>query len=411
MLYLVDRAVRRLLWNMKIYVFILLELIVGFTMIACQINAAVAIRQRLSEYENQYTKSGLSINAYTKDTNNFVNIGMPVTKEDYDFISEKYKDCFDISYISYGSIYGSNFETIPVVVMSEAAFQKMFGVSQNCPYVGADAKKILKNGTMKMGNASAVFAEDGIYINGEAYLFGEFDDSQNNLKIISFTSIAEYDWFVSDCIVVPITMQTALEEDGILVNCTLELIGKEEANVQKVYEGCEEVITFLAEEHDNYSYEGVNKIQEYEKRSTDLSNTLTLLSWVAKFSLILIVVGMIGVLLILLDRRKKDFMISFWVGADKWKLLLELLLEMFILCFAGGGISLVVSAVVAPALNNSQYTVSMSYEAVQLIMIMCFVIVFVTCMTAISCVKTKNQGFSTKEGKENDRDKKFKEGI
>ena len=54
---------------------------------------------------------------------------------------------------------------------------------------------------------------------------------------------------------------------------------------------------------------------------------MNLLSWVAEVSILLIAVGIIGILLIFLDKREKDIQISVWVGAVQRKLYVELFLE------------------------------------------------------------------------------------
>ncbi|MBQ7954211.1 MAG: hypothetical protein IJ282_00520 [Lachnospiraceae bacterium] len=390
MFYLVSRAMRRLKWNAKIYGFIVLELVVGFTIIASQINVAKSIERRLYEYEKQYTESGISINAYTKDMLGGRNNGVPVTKADYDYIAEKYGQMLEISYISYGAIYTRDLDTITVLGMSEVAFQKMFQVKGNSPYIGAEAKAHLEKENVILGDLGVVISSEGIYVNETEYLFKEFDKAKNSEQILSFAPTVGYDKTVRECIIIPVSMQDIFEEFDVLFNCTLELIGKEGISLKELQEKGNEVLVYLSETHDECSYEISNKIEDYQKSSSDLSDTIRVLSWIAKFALFLIVVGMVGVLFILLERRKKDFAISFWVGAERWKLVVELLLEMLLLCFTAGGISLAFSLLIAPALSSSQYAVTMSHEAVGMVGVLCFIIAVATSMTSLFYIRTNN---------------------
>ena len=71
MCYLITRAFGRLWHNKKIYAFILLELVIGLTIIACQMNVSKAIEARLTEYERQFEKSGISIHYFGAEGSSF----------------------------------------------------------------------------------------------------------------------------------------------------------------------------------------------------------------------------------------------------------------------------------------------------------------------------------------------------
>ena len=173
-------------------------------------------------------------------------------------------------------------------------------------------------------------------------------------------------------------------------NCTLELCGKGNTGAQRIREIGEEMIDLLSERHVNYTYEQVNKIKDYEENSESLSETLTLFSWILGFSLFLVSVGIMGVVFILLDKRKKDIMVSFWVGAEKWKLFAELLLELCFLCLLGGVLSLGIAAIMVPALQTSQYVVKMTFGAVWKVVGISLLIALGTGSVSMLCINTKS---------------------
>lgn len=388
MLYLVNRALRRLKWNIKIYVFIVLELVIGFTIIANQMNVTYAVEERLEAFKTQYTESGISVNAYSKDL--FGKRELPVTKKDYDYIVQEYGQILNVSYISYGSVYTSNMETITVCGMSETALQKMFQTEADTAYIGAEAKRLLGAADIVLGESAVTICGDEIEANGTEYLLLDIPNEKNKENLLSFSAMASADIPLSKCIIIPLSLQEILEEYDVLYNCSLELIGKEGTDSGQLQEAGNEIVKYLLQQHEDNTYETENKIAEYEKGSNDLSETVRLLSWVAKFSLFLVVVGMVGVLFILLEKRKKDFIISFWVGAEKWKLVVELLLEMLFLCVTAGGISLMLSYFMAPTLSNARYTVSMTPGAAGVVLLLSVVIAGVTGMTSLFYIKSKN---------------------
>lgn len=387
MFYLIRRAFGRLWRNKKIYIFILLELVIGLTIIACQVNVSEAIEVRLAEYERQFEKSGISIH-YFLEEGDVMSGDLAITREDFEFLSKQYGAEVELSYVSYGSAHNFDMKTITILGMSDFAFEKMFGVEGKGPYIGSVAKTYAEKGVVGMDDELSIDV-NGIQIKENFYPFQEFSSEQNKVGIIDFSSIAMYDKLAETCIVVPLSMQEILEEKKILRNCALELCGIGDTGGQRIREIGEEIIVLLSERHTNYTYEQVNKIKDYEENSASLSDSLTLLSWISGFSLFIVSVGITGVLFIFLDKRRRDILISHWVGAEKWKLVMELFLELCILCLLGGAVSLGIAAAMVTALQTSQYVVKMTFEAVWEVMGISLLIAVGTGSVSMLCVNTK----------------------
>ena len=388
MCYLIKRAFGRLWWNKKVYIFILLELVIGLTIIACQVNVSKAIEERLEEYERQFEKSGISIHYFLSE-GNVLSGGLAITKEDFEFLMKQYGEEVQLSYVSYGSVFNFDMKTITILGMSDWAFERMFGVEGKEVYIGSVAKSYVEKGVVGMDEEFSIDV-NGIQINGMSYPFREFDREQNKVGIIDFSSIAAYDKTAEKCIVVPLSVQGILEEKGIVKNCTLELCGKGNTGAQRIREIGEEMIALLSERHGNYTYEQVNKIKDYEENSASLSDTLTLFSWILGFSLFLVSVGIMGVMFIILDKRKKDTLISYWVGAEMWKLVAELFLELCFLCLLGCVVSLGIATILVPTLQTSQYIVKMTFQAVWRILGISILIGLGTGSVSMLCINTNS---------------------
>lgn len=386
MFYLIRRAFGRFWWNKKTYIFILLELVIGLTIIACQINVSEAIEERLTEYEEQFEKSGISIHYFLSE-GEVLTEGLAITREDYEFLSKQYGKEVDLSYVSYGSTYNFDMKTITILGMSDLTFKRMFGVEGKEPYIGSTAKSYAEKGVVGMDDELSIDV-NGIRIRGMFYPFREFNNEQNKVGIIDFSSIAMYDKLAESCIVVPLCMQEILEEKEILRNCTLEICGTGDTGERRIREIGEEIIVLLSERHTNYTYEQMNKIKDYEENSASLSDSLTLLAWMSGFSLFIVSVGITGVLFILLDKRRKDTLISYWVGAEKWKLVVELFLELCFLCLLGGAVSLAIAAAMVSTLQTSQYVVKMTFAAVWKVIGISLLIAVGTGSVSMLCVDT-----------------------
>ena len=91
---------------------------------------------------------------------------------------------------------------------------------------------------------------------------------------------------------------------------------------------------------------------------------------------------------ILLDKRRKDTLISYWVGAEKRKLVVELLVELCLMCLFGSLVSLGIATAMVSALHTSQYVVKMTVEAVWRVMGISLLIAVGTGSVSMLCVNT-----------------------
>ena len=389
--YLLGRAIGRLWRNRKVYIVLLAELTAGLVIIACQMNTALAVRQRMEKYREQFSESGVTINAYV-DGKGGEDVGLPVEKRDFEYISAEYGNTFHISYIAYGSVFVNGMTRIPVLGMSETAMRNLLGTAGTdtaCPFIGEDAKMLLGNGEIDKGDGDIIITAGEISLGGTAYDFRTFAGKEE--KLISFSPLSSDDLDVVDCIVIPVSLQELLEENRIFYNAGIEMIPVEGTDESVTAKAVNEVTAYLTGQHEAYTYEAADRIEEYRNNSRDLSSTMELLSWVAKFSVLLTAAGMIGILMIFLDRREKDIRISLWIGAAKWKLQTELFLEVLLLCLLAGGISLILACLAAPGLSTSQYTVKMSLQAAVGILAVCLVIAGGTCMAVFLCAGAKGK--------------------
>ncbi|MBF0780957.1 MULTISPECIES: hypothetical protein [unclassified Granulicatella] len=110
--------------------------------------------------------------------------------------------------------------------------------------------------------------------------------------------------------------------------------------------------------------EAVAVVPEFKKGTESLMEFLNVFSWASYIALSIVVTGVVGVLLIFLEKRKKRQMISLIFGATPLQLILELGIELFMLT----GLSSVLAALccwwIQPYISTAYYLIQFSKEGI-----------------------------------------------
>ena len=380
--YIFFRAVRRLKRNYKIYAALVLELMVGLVILATQINVKSGIKSRLEIFNQNYNKYTISLEAfYVPENHN--NVGLPINVKDFEWIENLVGAKEACLYVAEGIITTDSLITIPVIATSDMDFLGIEasenGNNAAMACIGKNARKLLSDSGTSYNGENVTINCEGISIANDCYSF-EILDSEK--MIVSAFSGADTDKSLSDCIVISYDLLDRIEEEGIFYTANVHF------NVNKIKDDNKEqdladILDYLSAEHPDYRYSTINKVNDYEKGSDDMSSTIRLLSWISNILMVLIFVGAVGILLIILDKRKKDFMISEWVGARRIILFAELMVEMGLVSFTAGFLSILTACFIAPKVSNYRYTVRMVPDSAFFICIICLGITFFTVSIAL----------------------------
>ncbi|MCM1025361.1 MAG: ABC transporter permease [Roseburia sp.] len=348
-MYLWERSVGRFRKAWRYYVWAVLELAVGITIIVCQDSAAASIRERGECWQRQSAADRISVESYVA-ADFFESDGLPITYEDYGVLREKYSGTADLYYVQYGSLYLS-LNPISVLGVSENKFQDLTGYPMGeTAWIGRKALKTIREASLSGGMGSCSVQGDLFYLNGNCFSWRLLEKPDNEI-LIGFSG-ANSDLSMEECIFLPLSLAESISEP-LFYNAGLEVGGEDFRR-----KGAE-IVEYLSEIHDDFHYAAADRYQMYRKYSQDFYDTVSLLGWIGRVSLLLTTAGIVGILLIHMDERKKDFAVSMAVGATRRRLMAETALEIFLLCLTGGFLSVAAAGVISPMLSTSQYLVSL----------------------------------------------------
>lgn len=380
-MFIIERCVRRFRRAWRYYIWIVLELAAGISIVVCQDSVVIAVRDRLAVYERQFMEDTVSVNSYFTGDVPWGVSELPITYEDYLFFCQEVPKDTELYYMQYGNVY-LGIEQISLLGMSSNKFQQLLGFPmEDTVWIGWDALKRIEAAEAFAGQYCSIRGEM-LCLHGAVFPYRVLGEDIRNHSLINFNSGADDDIRVAECIFVPVELAAQIEEP-LFFHSTLETGG---AGYRQT---AEKIADSLAERSTVYQYEVADRRQVYLKSSKDLSDDIKLVSCIGRVALLLTAVGIIGIMLIHLDERKKDFAISMVAGATKRRLVAETVLEILALCLCGGIAALGISAVTAPMLSTSKYLVSLKGHSISFLTAIVFGMAILVCLVLFSCVKIK----------------------
>lgn len=398
--------IRKLLWNnRKMYGFATVEMAIGILILVSCLNITFTNRDALRSYRQDMAKNNIPV----QWTSNIVgemgeqSPGLRVDYKEYLRLQKEYKDTLiffyagiiqDILFMGWESeeeIYISN---IYFLFMNDNMFEKTFEFKRenNEVYAGNIAYQDL----LKMNQATE---DEVVQINGfevkenkiwfsekQGVNFKEIPEGET-VGFIDRTSIktedAQKDGLridIQNCVICPVEMLAEFNsaEVGLDVILTLQHLSEEfSANT------IPRLLNELVERNGGrYNFSIEDKYLTMEKRSQEQDNLVRMFFAVSVILLMIVMIGMIGTLLILFQKRKKEIAITIAFGATMRRNLLEVFGEVVIVFFSGGIVGLLLADIIC-GYNLNMIDITFYPVCILFVLLFCVFTALFCCMAVL----------------------------
>jgi len=268
----------------------------------------------------------------------------PFSMEELRFIQEKFPD---ISVSLYIVTYPSPFHLSCIIYASEDFFRQQLKGNEpirweNTCFMGSEVKDYKIDG-MEIRPLSGIIEEKTIPMHVNAYPTKEEIDLQK-------------------AIIMPLSYyyENIKFEQAHAYNSALSIDFGDagySANVVAT------ILKRLFSEHPEYTYIYSNTLEQYIKQTNELKMICTALFCLCVFFMVIIIVGLSGKSLMLINRRRKEIAVLSSFGAAKRMLCFEACAEIFFTGFISGIIGLVVSNIILFSVSFDHFEVVYSINA------------------------------------------------
>lgn len=326
MRYLFHRAFLRVLKNRRKYIPMCLQIIVGACLISISLSLTFNSFQQLTEFSRYLEIPFAAVTTdWGEDTSG-------ITEDDGQYLRETYSEDHIVIYKQYLSA-----EPFYVIFANSDFFREIMGMKGTLPVdtavAGKHALEILKNWEPTDQKLAEVYdKQNGIFFGYrvEEILSLETLDyrAQGLLSAAGYTMES---WEVpsfEDVVILPL-----MDGKEFLCQTIVALPFKSSTGIE-LQSPLNDIETYLTSMHPNNSYVIRNyggEIQETLEKNKLLSNTL---ATAAGFVLVIVFFGLLGLLLVLLNKRQREYAIALMCGANHAQLMIEGYVEIFFLVMA-----------------------------------------------------------------------------
>lgn len=363
MKYLMRRAFLNFKSSKKIYVFFFIEIILAGLILNIFSGLGYSSEKNMRKVESMIQNESIKISDYSASRSD----DFYFTKENYEYISEKFKDKLSISYsvrerIFWGYDDSGKLENLNIVFANDQFFKLILNEdvegfeTGNKAYVGKRIMEKFMNleGFEKkspsnidvapinnflmpiyMDGSELRFRDESFQVQELTKAFGEngektikhYSSNFSNEESEHTKEIIDLD--LNNAIILPIKYSEGIEQalmDSERIMDSMSLIKfhdsvKDNNTLYNIY-------MYLRENHEErFDYEFISRLDEFKRnaeRGKEITKSINVILW---FCMLIVIIGVNGLMLMNINRRKRSIAVATCIGATNNQIAKEIIFE------------------------------------------------------------------------------------
>lgn len=349
-LFVALKGIKQNRWS---YLVLFLELVLCFSLIFIGLNKVESENKRFALINEVESKGFLT---------NYYEVRQNLTQEQISNFETHIMNDSDCSFSIINQINfsdGDKIRSVPLLIANQSFIAEyVSSESQEADiFIGKDNySKFKTDGDMSPTDGSLSVREGNWYLNNRKLTVKTFDKLQNSILPTNIDYLR--DIHLNDAIILN-GSKIFLGGDQNLEASNIFLKIKGDINTVR------EKLNHLNGLFFPYSPLKINSLTtRFEKGAQDIMEFISVFSWASQVAFLIVFIGILGVLLILLEKRRKKLSLAIILGASKIRVLLEIFLELFMLTASASFISLVISCILQPYISSVYYLIEISYKTI-----------------------------------------------
>jgi ABC-type antimicrobial peptide transport system permease subunit len=299
---------------------------------------------RKNRVDSTYFNIGITNLIKEKDlgkSNSIIYQASPFSMEDLEYILKSFPDIGASLYILTSNNINdlTSIKSINLIYASEGFFRQQLHINkpikwENTCFIGSRVGEFYNEGIKKLSLADVI------------------DEKTIDLPVQAST--LEVD--LKDTVIIPISYyyDNNLFEHVHAFNSTLSIDFGSDGYSSHVIA---KILTRLFSKHPEYTYLYSNSLEQYMKQTNELKMICTAIFYLCVFFVLIIIIGLSGKSLMLINKRKKEFAVLSAFGAPKKMLRFETYAEIFLVSFISGTVGLIISLILLLSIKFEYFTV------------------------------------------------------
>lgn len=391
--YLFFRAINRYRQNIKWYSFVSVQICIAIVMVYIFSTISFSIGKQYTEMKNKADSSLIQLDVMLQDTNNSDNKQINnreqdlfFSYDDYKVIKNEYGKDLNILYVVKKKLIyttDNKLSEIHLLFVSDEFFNIIYPSKKfsnfnhmNNVLFGSNAKDVTKNGKLVEGEENWYQSLDvnnnKIIIENNPYdmvnMSKLYSEQINKTKIV----LLDRDIYgtngnqnlgisLDNAIIIPIErnligVDNIFAKDGS-INLIASIKFKDASINGKILP---DILNYLQNVH-KQQYTFANSIQLYINQTQSLLELCKIVNLLTVVCIIIVMIGITGLMLLMVSKRKKEIALSIAIGATLKQLYFETIFEIIIIIGIGGIIGIIVSNFLLFKINFKQFPIVVNY--------------------------------------------------
>lgn len=336
-IYMIDRAILKIRNNLKIYIFLILEMAIGITFITYTLNHVFSYqdtRSRIYKIYNQHSYA-LVINHKNENNND-----IPLNLADLDQINNISDNRSHLFITKQNACYINDELQNYYLIYCDL---ELFGLDEANVYGGSNVWAYILDKNTTFVPSDHIISPGHFKINDTDYSLKKIPDHIED----TYLEMNYYNYLndLSNCILLPIKEYGDITPvDRMDLNLVIE--------ADKEGKVLNEVESFLEQNYSgSYTYTFRNIIDDYESRGGYSLEIARYLGNMAVIMIIILIFGFLGVLYLFIKRREYETAVCIAVGAKISYVIFEFLLEVSFVIGMGCLLGIISGSVISDHLN------------------------------------------------------------
>jgi len=372
--YIFDLVIRRIERNIKVYLLILIEILLCVFLLNSSLTLYDSINKeylnRRNRVDSTYFNIGITNLIKEKDlgkSNSIIYQASPFSMEDLEYILKSFPDIGASLYILTSNNINdfTSIKSINLIYASEGFFRQQLHINkpikwENTCFIGSRVGEFYNEGIKKLSLADVI------------------DEKTIDLPVQAST--LEVD--LKDTVIIPIRYyyDNNLFEHVHAFNSTLSIDFGSDGYSSHVIA---KILTRLFSKHPEYTYLYSNSLEQYMKQTNELKMICTAIFYLCVFFVLIIIIGLSGKSLMLINKRKKEFAVLSAFGAPKKMLRFETYAEIFLVSFISGTVGLIISLILLLSIKFEYFTVVLNVGICLIALFSALLITFISSLLPI----------------------------
>lgn len=367
MKYALYRAMRNTLHNIRQYIFVLFQIIVGIALLFISLSIEGSFGQEIEFYKSTLAQNLVTVSGYSDSK------GLDITPKDFRYISDHLKPLStQLAYSIDFAIYiraGIEEKRVPVYFVSDDYYLLLMNWdnSQSNAFYAGDwiVEALQESGVDSLNNPAIFNVQKKLLFDYPLLSYAQLDKNivmKQTARSVLIEGVSDESSSFQNSIFLPLNQYFAYEQE--VFGTSYLFVPIDTNNLENTDSFCIDILKYLKSQHPKNDYQYTKDFSFLLDRTNSLTQSTELFNIISSIILVIVLFSLTGLLMLIIHRRRYAIATSMMCGASDYQISFELMAEVFFVVLTGTLFGILVGFLLLPSLHVEGFEIHYTYIAI-----------------------------------------------